>query len=218
MKLALVVGCADCVWDEVEAAQKLATFDEIYCVKMSGIYWEEGPFHWITLHPEYMAAYKEKRAALNLPSNFDIIAPLINEVGNHWQHAADRRVSFRWNVDPITGPELSSSGSSGLFAVRIAMIDGCDRIVLAGVPMTKEGRHFARGHEWQHTSVFTGAWEQAASRLRGRVKSFSGWTMNLLGAPDVEWLARARDAQAQAGVTPGSGNMETANAAQADCR
>src|SRR5215813_5163843 len=137
MKTALVVGCADCVWDEVEAAQKLATFDQFYVCKMAGIDWDEGWFHWVTLHPEYMIGergYKQTRINKGLPNDYEIVAPLTGEVGNHWHIEVDRRVSMRW-------PQInaqSSSGSSGLYAVKVALDDGCDRIVLAGVPMLGE--------------------------------------------------------------------------------
>jgi len=182
---ALVVGCADSVWDEVEAAQKLASFDAFYVVKMAGIHWDQGYFHWVTLHPEYMARYRADRAKIGLPDSFEIVAPDINEVGTHWQHPCDRRVSYRW-------PNMTSSGSSGLFAVKIALEDGHDRIVLAGVPMERGANHFARGKAWTQRDCFTDAWTQMASKIRPSVRSLSGWTRQLLGAPDTEWLSQAR--------------------------
>ena len=121
MTIALAVGCADSVWDEVEAAQKLATFDAYYVCKAAGVYWDQGYFHWITLHPEFMAAHKEQRAARGLPDCFEIVAPTINELGTHWQHPVDRRVSYRF-------PGMSASGSSGLYAVKVALDDGHDKV------------------------------------------------------------------------------------------
>src|SRR5215475_8711386 len=146
MKLALVVGCADCVWDEVEAAQNLATFDHFYVCKMAGIDWDEGWFHWITLHPEYMIGergYKQTRVNKGLPNDYEIVAPLTGEAG-----------------------------------------------------------HFARGKPWLHVNVFTEAWKETEPVMRGKVKSLSGWTQQLLGAPTEEWLAQARDAQTPAGEMP----------------
>lgn len=185
MTRALVVGCADSVWNEVEAAQKLATFDAFYVVKMAGIHWDQGYFHWITLHPEYMARYRAERAKINLPDSFEIVGPLIDELGLHWEHPCDRRVSYRW-------PNMTSSGSSGLFAVKVALDDGHDRVVLAGVPMERDGNHFARGKTWTQRDCFADAWTQMASKIKPNVRSLSGWTQQLLGAPDTEWLSQAR--------------------------
>ncbi len=185
MTLALVVGCADNVWDEVEAAQKLATFDAFYVVKMAGIHWDQGYFHWITLHPEYMTRYREERTKLGLPDTFEIVAPDIGEVGTHWQHPCDRRVSYRW-------PGMTSSGSSGLYAVKVALDDGHHRVVLAGVPMEREANHFARGKPWTQRDCFTDAWKQQLSHFKLQTRSMSGWTQELLGGPDTEWLSQAR--------------------------
>lgn len=196
MRLALIVGCADCVWDEVEAAQKLATFDEFYICKLAGVHWDQGFFHWVTLHPEYMAHYQKLRREQGLPDTYEIIAPLESEVGNHWQHPADRRVSYRW-------PKMSgASGSSGLYGVKCAMDDGCTHVVLAGIPMTREARHFTRGNPWVQVDCFTEVWKLMLPKLKGRVKSFSGWTNELLGPPTREWLEEARDAVLPTGETP----------------
>jgi len=192
MTLALVVGCSDHVWDEVEAAQRLADYHAFYVCKMAGIHWDEGHFVWVTLHPEYMAHYQEKRRALELPDCYEIVAPLINEVGAHWQHHADRRVSYRF-------PGMSASGSSGLFAAKIALDDGHDRVVLAGVPMLREAKHFARAEVWLQRDNFIDGWQQAMPHIRGKVRSLSGWTKEKLGMPTPEWLAEAREATTATG-------------------
>jgi len=153
---------------------------------MAGIHWDEGHFVWCSLHPEYMPHYQEKRRELELPDCYEIVVPLINEVGAHWQHCkiADRCVSYRW-------PGMSASGSSGLFAAKIALDDGHDRVVLAGVPMLRASKHFARGQDWLQRDSFMDGWKQAMPHIRGKVRSLSGWTMQTLGVPTPEWLAEA---------------------------
>lgn len=185
MKRALVVGCANDVWQEVEAAQKLGTFDTIYAVKMAGIHWDQGPFVWVGLHPEFMERYRAERRALGLPDNFETVAPLPSEVGRHTAIVSDRYSSYKW-------PGMTSSGASGLFGVKIAMEDGHQRIVLAGIPMTRETGHFVRGQPWIQFDSFTAAWTLMKPKLTGTVKSMSGWTRELLGGPPTaEWLAGA---------------------------
>lgn len=194
--LALAVGCSDSVWDDVEAAQRLATFDAYYVCKAAGIFWDQGFFHWITLHPEYMDNYRAQRRERGLPDCYEIIAPPINEVGTHWQHPADRRVSYRW-------PGMSSSGSSGLYAAKVALDDGCDGVVLAGIPMIREGNHFTRGKPWVQRDCFMDGWAQALPVIKGKVRSISGWTAETLGVPDAEWLAEVARCGADAtGVMP----------------
>lgn len=187
MTVALVVGCAEGVWEDVEEARKLGDYDAFYVCKMAGIQWDEGFFHWMTLHPEFMAGYKEERKKLGLPDSYEVTGPLKEECGMHGAHPLDRRVSYRW-------PEMTSSGSTGLFAVKVALdTDGHHGIVLAGVPMTSTN-HFLRGKPWPHRDSFIPAWEKAQARIKDRVRSVSGWTREMLGAPTREWVALMREA------------------------
>jgi hypothetical protein len=196
LTIALVVGCADTVWDEVEKAKALTKFDAFYIVKMAGIHWDgEERWSWVTLHPEYMDRYKVLRREQGLPDNFELVGPLQNEVGTHWQHHLDRRVSYRWNG-------MSSSASSGIYAAKVALDDGHSHVIMCGVPMTQEGGHFARGNPWTQRDCFMEGWKIALPKLRGKVKSFSGITMKELGTPTPEWLAQMRDANELVGATP----------------
>jgi hypothetical protein len=181
---ALVVGSSAEVWQEVEAAQALCRFDAFYIIKMTGIHWDQGFFYWITLHPEYMGGYKAKRRELGLPDDYQIVSPPPTEVGRHGDaaNAADRRVSYRW-------PGMTSSGSSGLFGVKVALDDGHDRVVCAGIPMLRDAGHFARGKPWTQVDSFTRGWEIAMPHLKDKVRSMSGWTKEKLGVPTSEWLA-----------------------------
>jgi hypothetical protein len=184
MTRALVVGCSDNVWQEVEAAQKLASYDAFYVVKMAGIHWDQGRFTWATLHPEFMDGYKTERRKLGLPDCYELVGPPAHEVGRHGDHHLDRRITYRW-------PGMTSSGASGLFAVKVALDDGHDRIVLAGVPMLREGGHFARTRVWEQRDSFMPAWTVAKPFLKGKVRSMSGWTKEYLGEPDAQWLSEA---------------------------
>lgn len=191
MKRALVIGCGARVWADVEEAQQMCRFDEFYICKLAGVSWDGGYFHWITLHPEFMkvprlvstgeAGYCIQRAQKGYHSNYEIVSPLIDEVGAHRNHRMDRHVTYRW-------PGMSSSGSTGLFAVKIALDDGCDRVVLAGVPMTDD-KHFSRGKPWNNVGSFTNAWETALPYYKDKTRSVSGgYTERLLGRPTPEWL------------------------------
>jgi hypothetical protein len=185
MKLALVVGSAACLWDDVKAARALATFDAVCCVKRVGIKWPE-PFQvWATLHPEMMDDFEKRRAAEGLPTGYEIVAPLASEVGMHGAKGRiARRVSYKW-------PEMTSSAGSGIYGAKI-MLNGGYKVVLAGIPMNDDP-HFMK-HEthgtgkWNAVGSFLPGFEKALPHLMGKVKSMSGLTREKLGAPDAEWL------------------------------
>lgn len=180
---ALVVGCADCVWDDVAAAELLGAFDRIYCVKLAGVAWPGRFDVWATLHPEYMDEYEAKRAEKNLPNGYEVVAPLAGEVGEHGgKGRISRRVTYRY-------PGMTGSASSGIYGAKVALHDGCSRVVLAGVPLTRTP-HFARGpSNWAQLGSFLPGFEISVSHMLGKVKSMSGMTMERLGRPDPEWLA-----------------------------
>lgn len=182
MKKALVVGCASCLWDDVNRAQDLAQFDAVYCVKMAGVHWRGGRFVWVGLHPEWQADYSAQRAALGLHMDFETVSPPDSELGTAGKgRMIDRRVSYRY-------PGMNASASSGGYGAQVALHDGFDRVVLAGVPMQVEGDHFARGKPWLQRDSFTMGFKECVPFFAGRVRSMSGWTQQLLGLPDPAWL------------------------------
>jgi hypothetical protein len=180
---ALVIGCAANVWEEVKAAEQLTTFDAIYCVKLAGVHYKEPRhFKWPTLHPEFMDDYERQRAELGLHSDYEIIAPLAGEVGMHGSKGnIARRVSYRY-------PGMDSSASSGGYAAKVALEDGFDRVILAGVPMDPAASHFTRGKPWLQCDSFTIGFMKSVPHFAGRVRSMSGWSMEILGAPSPDWL------------------------------
>jgi len=206
LKTCLVVGCADCVRADVKAAQDLCDFDAVYCVKQAGIHWPNKFDVWAGLHPEYMRGendrvprlnYVAEREALGYPGGYEIVVPLDSEVGRHSGKCKDaRRASYRW-------PGMSSSASSGIYAVKVALDDGFDRVVIAGCPMTPESGHFlpntknvngeSRGPIWKQRDNFKPGLLIAVPFMRGKVKSMSGYTKELLGYPTEAWLSGRTD-------------------------
>lgn len=183
MKRALVIGCSERVWRDVEKAESLCSFDTYYLIKLAGTYWDGGRFVWVTLHPEFMPGYRQQRQKLRLHSNYEVVGPLKDETApQHTKHPVDRRVSYRW-------PKMNSSGGSGLFGIKVALDDGHDRVVLAGMPMTYEGKHFVRRADWAQCDSFKAGWETGLPFYKDRTRSLSGgWTQQLLKAPTPEWL------------------------------
>jgi hypothetical protein len=176
----------------------LRKFDAVYCVNQTGIHWPVKFQVWVTLHPEFFdqdycaehpeigGEYESRRAALGLPNGYEIVSHSeCKTTGEHYIKGrcsrVSRYVSCRW-------PGMTSSASSGIFAAKVALDDGHDRVVLAGIPMDRDAGHFTRGKEWAERDSFIPGFEKAIPHLIGSVKSMSGYTRKVLGAPDVAWL------------------------------
>lgn len=198
MSVALVMGGAECVSDDLPEALSLFRPDAYYAVNEIGIHIEQLDV-WCTLHPEFMWKWKEYRAKHGFHANYVTFGPMLQQTsGRHSKvntpTAVDQRMSFLW-------PGMTGSGSSGLFAVKVALEYGKhDGVVLAGVPMDPQKNHFLRpGEPWKHYDSFLPGWTSAMPRFKDRVRSMSGWTRKVLGSPTAEWL---RDVKAGMGRIP----------------
>lgn len=74
-------------------------------------------------------------------------------------------------------------GSSGLFALHVALTRlGYKRAVLAGIPIADEGQ------DASYATNYLQAWRERAPSYGDSVRSMSGNTNGLFGAPTKEWL------------------------------
>lgn len=81
-------------------------------------------------------------------------------------------------------------GSSGLYAVQIAInVFRLDRIVLCGVPIEAGAGHIRGVEHWDDAPLYRQGWRRARPYIANRVRSMSGWTRELLGYPDRDWLS-----------------------------
>lgn len=170
MPSALILGCAECVWDDARRALEIFEPDAIFAVKDMIAKWHGRIDYGICLHPERTSGYVRERSLSGLPTNFEV-----------WAHknttpSFSHRVAGDW------------AGSSGLFAVRVAMLEGFDRIVLAGVPMSRESGHVGRKQPWGEAEFFRNGWMHRMREISPHVRSMSGWTMSVLGEPTRDWL------------------------------
>lgn len=175
MRACLVLGGGASVWQDVERAKALGWFSGVVACNDAGVDWPGALDAFCTLHPNKMQAFRDKREAKRHPAAKVYIA-----------HQDDKGVD---RIEPYRWPEMKTSGSSGLYATKIALELGFDRIVLCGVPLTNEA-HYFDSKAWKQAETFKAAWLAVMqTRLIGRVKSFSGWTAEQLGTPDAQWLA-----------------------------
>lgn len=161
----LVLGGASCLFHDLQAVGewdgiRIAVNDAGYAVR-------ERIDHWATLHPEKLPAWVDRRRRYG--GNMDFIT---------WSRRQPD------DVDHILTPW--DSGSSGMLAVQVALDElNATEVVLCGVPL-EESPHFFSKVPWVHAITHRKAWEKNLWRMKGKVHSLSGWTRELLGAP--EWI------------------------------
>lgn len=186
-RVGIALGCADCAWTDLERALELVEDPIMLAINDSIALYPGHVHHAVTLHPE------------KLVGEFH---PSHNPDSISWQ---DMRAENGYNTDYVTwsrrNPEWVDhqldnwgAGSSGLYAVTVAFFLGIEKVILCGVPITPTP-HYAGATgfegptgEWDEYNIHRPGWESQKRRLRGRVKSMSGWTQQLLGEPTREWV------------------------------
>ncbi len=176
---ALILGGGSCVWDDVAAVELMIghPWDGIVIAANDvGCHWPRPLDHWCSLHSNKMDGWIKQRSANGFPP-----------CGTTWSRGGAAHRAMR-QITPWAG------GSSGMMAVAIAAELGVTHAILCGIPMTVTP-HFQESTVHQATSPWTQAkahwvpWPKFAPRM-GFVRSMSGRTRELLGAPDRDWLAQ----------------------------
>ena len=161
MRAALVLGGAQCLWDDVEAALRLGEYGAVIACNDAGASWP-GPLDAIcSLHED-----KLRKIWLVRRARAGYVPPNVIATKATHTHQFDGQ---------------TASGSSGLFALKLALIDlGFERAVLCGIPMDIQP-HFFGGDFWPGAKSHKRGWEQALPVIKDRARSMSGWTKELLG-------------------------------------
>jgi len=183
MTVALVLGGARCVYGDVEAALALGHFDGVVACNDITTRWPGPLAAAVSKHPERWAGWLKQRADAGRAPPARIFAHL--EVRN----ATPKALRHVTDFTEFRFPGQTGTGSSGLFALKVALDDlGFDKAVLCGVPMSADRGHFAYGPTWPDAIHYQPAWREALPAIQDRARSLSGWTRNLLGAPTKDWL------------------------------
>lgn len=163
--LCLIVGSGPTVWDDVEAFWAMEPpGHDVCCVNHIGTRWPCSFRHWMSLHGALLSKISRDRR----PDCGE--APMLHS--NKPQ--GDAVLVWRYK-DP--------QGSSGLFALHVALTRlGYKRAVLAGIPIADEGQ------DASYATNYLQAWRERAPSYGDSVRSMSGNTNGLFGAPTKEWL------------------------------
>ena len=168
--LAAVLGGARGVWAELAELETLIGRkpDLVVGTNDAGVVYPGHLDAWATLHHERFAEWRQRRVG--------------NQNYRAFIHA------------PFSGVEAEAipdrwAGSSGLFAAQVALSRLDARgVVLCGVPLDADRAHFFNSAAWTDADVFRRGFEAALPVIRDTVRSMSGWTRDLLGFPDPQWL------------------------------
>lgn len=177
MTTAFVLGGAQSVWAEFRLAAEMTIPHMIVATNDAGSL-AESVDHWVTLHPEKFRSWAQARRDSGL-----------QPAGRVWCHRAPTSREVQGTgYEGLFGETHDWGGSSGLLAVKVALEQGADRVILCGVPMTAQGAHFFDSAEWRWAERYRTGWQRHLPDIAGRVRSMGGWTEQLLGRPDRVWL------------------------------
>lgn len=185
MTVALVLGGAKQVWDDAARAHHWLlesvgreSFDIVVAINDMGCMFPKIT-HLATLHPEKLAGWVEERYHGGF--NMDFIAVTTPK-------PAKCRVPVVPDV-PVLRSTEDWGVSSGIYGIKVALEDGADSVILAGVPMDASPNLFRQG-PWKDFHHYQIMWSRQCHLFAPKTRSMSGWSMEQLGAPDISWLTR----------------------------
>lgn len=172
----IIAASGRCVWSDLEKAGRKNNDDELphmMCVNDMIMYYPGQIMHAYSNNHKYLPRWIEARRD-----------QFVTRWGNpRYVHSCRNGAKYNW---PWPG-----HGTSSLNAVYTALALGYEEIWLCGVPLDDTGHFFEPPwvksnfvHEVADRDGEIKYWGSAAKRLfKGRVKSFSGRTRDLLGEP-----------------------------------
>lgn len=170
----LVVGSAPCVWDDLDNFFALEHPHDVCVINEIGRFYPCSFKHAFSFHAQLLIEY--------------------GYAGKAICHSVNRNkptgIDYAWRLS-------RTSGSSSLMAARIALRHwGYKRVVVAGVPINNDG-HLAglatHDKTGNYTGIFLAAWEKFHPELKNFLRSMSGNTRDIYGAPAKEWLNDGND-------------------------
>ena len=175
----LILGGGRCIWEDYFAAREIMPTSCTMAINdIAGQFKVEPIVHAVSLHARVLPAIRLLRIEKNDARS----------VCTH----SDKRgegVDFVWNMANL-------GGTSGLFAVKIALALGCKKIILCGVPIDGTGHYFDPPDPVKNLSenfesiACLSPWNCVAQSqvAKDRVRSMSGNTARIFGKPTKEWV------------------------------
>lgn len=193
MRIAAVLGGANGGLAELRCLPRV---DAVFAVNDAAAEYTGHLDSFVTLHPEKLPAWLERRRSLGLPAPGEVVAHDAEFYDSKEGKPIARAVvaPFVTHFCDYRFPGMNASGSSGLFAAKRALeSDPHWGVVLCGVPMDGERTQYAESTFHNDRGSFVEAWKIAMPYLRERVRSMSGQTAEWLGRPEKEWFGIGPD-------------------------
>jgi len=170
-KRLLIVGPAPCLHEDLASLEELDSGFRMndggdYDVMAIGLDMAEyvGRIkHVVTYHPYELPDFRKRREAVGGNQDYE----------THSHEQFDGLVNRLW-------PYIKPSGSSAMLGIEAGMGMGYKRIVVAGCPLIDR--------KYTVTCDFRPGWTTRFDKIKDAVRSMSGWTRDLLGAPTEEWM------------------------------
>lgn len=175
-RILIVVGAAPCSQDDISVClltvpRPLSTVSFMLIgIDAVDKYQGRGDY-FATYHPVDILPAIDRRAELGANTDYIVISHK-----SYFDQSAGRDV-----VDKIV-PFRPPSGSSALLGVLAGISLGYKKIILCGCPL--EGKNKKKSSY----EVYRRGWTAKLQEIKDVVRSMSGWTRELLGAPTGEWL------------------------------
>lgn len=141
------------------------------CVNRSVLYYPYFFQHWVSLHVDLARDLQWVKNKCSFKTHSNRPGPGIDKI---------------WPMHPF-------NGDSGLFAVRIAVKLGYEKIILCGLPLDSRRKIYQvkeNGNSFDCTSNIKLWQETARDEFEDRVRSMSGNTREILGEPTKEWICQ----------------------------
>lgn len=168
----VVIGTGPTMWEDIA---KISVDCDYMAVNKAAVLFTRPIKYMCSLHWENIAKMKHERNCVGGNSSYTTFSKIKDE-------GVDKVFHF-----------LMMSGSSGLYGIMIGKVLGYEKIILCGIPLTKE-----KGFELQNGSmpsldigvgIFQDNWTRYKELgILDCVRSYSGFTKDLLGYPDSKWL------------------------------
>lgn len=179
---AVVLGGADCVWDDFERLEEMIGQPWpglVIAVNDAGWAFPRKIDHWVSLEAENFQrkkSWEDRRRSNGYPGGYETW-------GGIWCTGTDdtELVDHAIPVDLV-----GSSGYHAAYEVAVRHLF-MKRVPICGIPMTGDP-HFFDAEPWNGFRSHRFAWERSVEVFNGRIRSMSGWTRDLLGEPTPDWL------------------------------
>lgn len=174
----VVLGTGRTVWDDSKRFNQRGY--GVVTINNMTLHYREKIDHSCSMHPEEPELWRKLRITYDRDPVFL----------THSHSNGHSKTNFNWHI------ERGGSGTSGLFAVMLALALGYEKVVLCGIPLDDQG-HFYDPPGFRDgvfkSDFIRREWREVSQLyFKDRVRSLSGWTRDLLGEPDEQWLTLSK--------------------------